>query len=138
MWMKTNTAAFVFNQDLHEYEILHDRITRLHNKIEHLKEDSFDTPSGISKRFRRRFKSCLKRNTFKLAKSEVKAKNLVLKIRPLIEKKLKFDEEERIRMKEKEFFNFSWARFHALVTWSFPHYFQVISTPTTARSSVDV
>jgi hypothetical protein len=132
MWMKNNTAAFVFNQDLHEYEILHDRITRLHNKIEHLKEDSFDTSSGISKRLRRRFKSCLKRNTFKLAKSEVKAKNLVLKIRPLIEKKLKFDEEERIRMKEKEFFNFSWARFHALVTWSFPHYFQVISTPTTA------
>lgn len=50
MWMKNNSAAFGFNQDLHDYEITHDQVTRLHNKIENLKGDSFEMPIGASKR----------------------------------------------------------------------------------------
>lgn len=80
----------------------------------------------------------MKRNAFKLSKFELKAKSLVLKIRPLIEKKLKLDEENKVRMKENEFFSFTWARFHALVTWSFPHYFQIIPTPTVAPLPANV
>ena len=134
MWMKNNSAAHVFNQDLHDYEIAHDQVVKLHNKIENLKGKPFEIPSGISKRLRKRFKSCAKRNALKLAKLEAKAKALVLRIRPLIEKKLKLDGEAEVRIKEKEFFDFTWAKFHALVTWSFPHYLQVIPTPTAAPS----
>lgn len=133
MWMRQNSAAYVFNKDLHDYEIAHDQVVKLHNKIEILKGKSLEIPSVISKRLRKKFRSCTKWNALKLAKFEIKAKALVLKIRPLIEKKLKLDGAE-VRMKEKEFFDFTWAKFHALVTWSFPHYFQIIPTPTAAPS----
>jgi hypothetical protein len=128
MWMKNNSTTYGFNQDLHDYDIAHDQVTRLHNKIEDLQGKSLGISYDISKELRKKFKSQRKRNALKLAKLEVKAKALVLKIRPLIEKKLKLDREAEVRMKEKEFFDFTWAKFHALVTWSFPHYFQVVST----------
>ena len=138
MWMKSNTAALGFNQNLHDYEILHGQVIRLHNKMDNLKEKYFERSISVSKRLRKKFGNHKKRNALKLAKLEIKAKTLVLKIRPLMEKKLKIDEENKVRMMEKEFFDFTWARFHALVTWSFPHYFQVIPTPTAASTSVNV
>ena len=137
MWMKSNTAALGFNQNLHDYEILHGQVIRLHNKMDNLKEKYFERSISDSKRLRKKFGNHKKRNALKLAKLEIKAKTLVLKIRPLMEKKLKIDEENKVRMMEKEFFDFTWARFHALVTWSFPHYFQVIPTPTAVSTSMD-
>ncbi|KAI8573075.1 hypothetical protein RHMOL_Rhmol01G0250500 [Rhododendron molle] len=60
----------------------------------------------------------------KEAQLQRKAKAMVLSFRPLSEKKLKLDAEEVTRKMEMQFLQFAWTKFHSLVTWSFPHYFE--------------
>lgn len=47
-------------------------------------------------------------------------------MRPLVDKKIKMDAEEIARDKEHEFMTYAWEKFHVFVTWSFPHYFEII------------
>lgn len=103
MWLKSNTATHGFNQDLHDYDLMHHKLTKLHDRVLALQEPLTFLPLPPSS---------FERNTTGWPRnSQQKRPNLREMPRKwffnsdLFSKKIQFD---------------AWERFHALVTWSFP------------------
>lgn len=126
MWQKSNTATHGFNQDLHDYDLMHHKLTKLHDRVLALQEPLTFLPLPPSS---------FERNTTGWPRnSQQKRPNLREMPRKwffnsgLFSKKIQLDAEANIRKREHEFLSFAWERFHALVTWSFPHHFKIVST----------
>ncbi|KAI8568190.1 hypothetical protein RHMOL_Rhmol02G0178300 [Rhododendron molle] len=124
-WLEANAAAYCFDQDLQDYALVKDRIEKLNHQIQSFQSESFEVvPAHADKKLRRCFKRRQMKCPAKEAKLQKKAKALVLSFRPLLEKKLESDAKEDMRKMELKFLQFAWNKFHGLVTWSFPHYFE--------------
>ncbi|KAI8567968.1 hypothetical protein RHMOL_Rhmol02G0162600 [Rhododendron molle] len=124
-WLESNAAAYYFDQDLQDYALVKDRIEKLNNQIQSFQSESFDVvPAYADKKLQRCFKRKHMKRPAKEARLQRKAKALVLSFRPLLEKKLESDVKEDTRKMELKFLQFAWNKFHSLVTWSFPHYFE--------------
>ncbi|KAF7128897.1 hypothetical protein RHSIM_Rhsim10G0117400 [Rhododendron simsii] len=109
-----------------EYEINHDKVVNLHNKVMELESSTWDLPPNPSKTLFKKYQSWLKTKTHKKAELLAKAEKRVMAMRLLVDKKIKMDAEEMARAKEHEFLTYAWEKFHVFVAWSFPHYFEII------------
>ncbi|KAG5565473.1 hypothetical protein RHGRI_001381 [Rhododendron griersonianum] len=49
MWLKQNTAAHGFNQDLHDYELMHYKLSKLHDRVLALEDYSFELPTTATR-----------------------------------------------------------------------------------------
>ncbi|KAI8559431.1 hypothetical protein RHMOL_Rhmol04G0173300 [Rhododendron molle] len=49
MWLKQNTTAHRFNRDLHDYEIMHHKLSKLHDRVLALEDYSFELPSTATR-----------------------------------------------------------------------------------------
>lgn len=138
MWLKSNTTAHGFNQDLHDYELMHHELSKLHDRVLALQDYTFKLPDTASKQLRKRHNRLSKKFPDREAKFKRKARKMVLQFRPLLAKKIRLDAEVNTRKQEQDFLTFTWERFHTLVTWSFPHYFKIVSTPQDSPRALTV
>ncbi|KAI8571044.1 hypothetical protein RHMOL_Rhmol01G0086500 [Rhododendron molle] len=128
MWLKQNTAANEFSQDLHDYELMHHKLSKLHDRVLAFEDYSFELPAMTTRYLRKKHNRLSKKFPTKQAKFKRKAQQMVLEIRALLAKKIQLEQEASTRNMELEFPSYAWERFHDLVTWSFPHYFKIVST----------
>ena len=110
-----------FDPRLLAYEEMHAKIQRHYRKMKDIEDDFSCFPALPAhlptKDLRHRFKRVRR----KKRKYDSKATRLIERFRPIVLAKLQFDQEEELLHKNQAFINFSWQRFHELVTWSFPH-----------------
>ncbi|KAG5565759.1 hypothetical protein RHGRI_001618 [Rhododendron griersonianum] len=135
MWLKQNTAAHGSNQDLHYYELMHHKLSKLHDKVLALEDYSFELPVMANKYLRKKHNKLSKKFPTKQANFKRRAQQMVLQFRPLLAKTIQLEKEANTRKMEHEFLSYAWERFHDLVTWSFPHYFNIVSTMTEASNA---
>ncbi|KAF7154035.1 hypothetical protein RHSIM_Rhsim01G0137600 [Rhododendron simsii] len=109
-----------------DYEVHHEKVVKLHNKVLALNHSNWDLPPNPSKTLLKKHQNWLLKKNYKRANLLAKAEKSVMAMRPLINKKIKMDAEEMARDKEHEFLTYAWEKFHVFVTWSFPHYFEII------------
>ncbi|KAI8546770.1 hypothetical protein RHMOL_Rhmol07G0145200 [Rhododendron molle] len=97
MWLKSNTAAYGFNQDLHDYELMHHELTKLNDSVLALQDYTFELPATASKQIRKRHNRFSKKFPTREAKFKMKAH---LQFRPLLAKKIRLDAEANTRKQE--------------------------------------
>ncbi|KAF7152704.1 hypothetical protein RHSIM_Rhsim01G0164100 [Rhododendron simsii] len=125
LWMKTNTVAH-YDPFWVDYEVHHEKVVKLHNKVLDLNHSNWDLPPNPSKTLLKKHENWLRKKNYKRANLLAKAEKSVMAMRPLVDKKIKMDAEEMARDKEHEFLTYVWEKFHVFVTWSFSHYFEII------------
>ncbi|KAI8563822.1 hypothetical protein RHMOL_Rhmol03G0139000 [Rhododendron molle] len=104
---EANATAYCFNQDLHYYALVKERIEKLRDQILNFNSESFEViPRHANKKLRRCFKRKQRRHPKKEAQLQRKAKALMLSFRPLL-KKLESDTKEAIRKMELQFLQFA-------------------------------
>ncbi|KAF7152333.1 hypothetical protein RHSIM_Rhsim01G0063400 [Rhododendron simsii] len=125
LWMKTSTATH-YDPFWVDYEVHHEKVVKLHNKVLDLNHSNWDLPPNLSKTLLKKYQNWLRKKNHKRANLLAKAEKSVMAMRPLVDKKIKMDAEEMTRDKEHEFLTYAWEKFHVFVTWSFPHYFEIV------------
>ncbi|KAF7137852.1 hypothetical protein RHSIM_Rhsim07G0122600 [Rhododendron simsii] len=115
MWLRSNTTAHGFNQDLHDYELMHHELSKLHDTVLALQDYTFKLPATASKQLRKRHNRLSKKFPTREAKFKRKAH---LQFGPLLAKKIRLEAEANTRKQEQDFLTFTWERFHALVAWT--------------------
>ncbi|KAF7152253.1 hypothetical protein RHSIM_Rhsim01G0085100 [Rhododendron simsii] len=96
LWMKTSTAAH-YDPFWVDYEVHHEKVVKLHNKVLDLNNSNWELPPNPSRTLLKKHQSWLRRRDYKRANLLAKAKKSVMAMRPLIDKKIKMDAEEMAR-----------------------------------------
>ncbi|KAI8572321.1 hypothetical protein RHMOL_Rhmol01G0188800 [Rhododendron molle] len=114
---------------IHDYELMHHKLSKLQDKVLALEDYSFDLPATITRYLRKKHNRLLKKFPTKQAKFKRKVQRMMREFKPLLAKRSNWRKKlAQGRKMEHEFLSYAWERFLDLVTWRCPHYFKIVST----------